>query len=148
MPRIPARRPRHRRCVRLSVVRGCAPRAPCLLAIPEHVCALARHAGRRPRLLASSIVHAWNGIGHCAYPAYTTTLLLALVAMYMPLLATACCAETSDVAAAIAINQQAAARARAYALSVPILVLVLCPCNARLLCAPAAVVLCAWRMIR
>lgn len=61
------------------------------------------------------LTHAADGAGHCAYPVYAATLLLALVAVYLPLLATACW----DVAA-VAINRRL--RARAYALSVLILV--------------------------
>jgi hypothetical protein len=34
------------------------------------------------------LAHAADGIGHCAYPAYTATLLLAIVTIYMLLLAT------------------------------------------------------------
>jgi hypothetical protein len=36
------------------------------------------------------LMHAADGIVHCTYQAYTTTLLLALVAPYLPLLTSVC----------------------------------------------------------
>ncbi|CAO2163609.1 unnamed protein product [Urochloa humidicola] len=79
----------------------------CLPFLTAHVLVLAT-----PAVVAAypgQLAHAADGAGHCAYPAYAATLLLALVAVYMPLLATACW----DVAA-VAINRRL--RARAYAL--------------------------------
>lgn len=56
------------------------------------------------------LAHAVDGAAHCAYPAYAATLLLALAAVYVPLLASACWGV-----AAVAINRRV--RTRAYALS-------------------------------
>ncbi|CAO2210723.1 unnamed protein product [Urochloa humidicola] len=79
----------------------------CLPFLTAHVVVLATPA--RVAAYPGQLAHAADGAGHCAYPAYAATLLLALVAVYMPLLATACW----DVAA-VAINRRL--RARAYAL--------------------------------
>ena len=85
----------------------------CLPFLTAHVVVLATPA--TVAAYPGQLAHAADGAGHCAYPAYAATLLLALVAVYLPLLATACW----DVAA-VAINRRL--RARAYALSVLILV--------------------------
>jgi hypothetical protein len=85
----------------------------CLPFLTAHILVLATPA--TVAAYPGQLAHAADGIGHCAYPAYAATLLLALVAVYLPLLATACW----DVAA-VAINKRL--RARAYALSVLILV--------------------------
>ncbi|CAL4998205.1 unnamed protein product [Urochloa decumbens] len=79
----------------------------CLPFLTAHVVVLATPAD--VAAYPGQLAHAADGAGHCAYPAYAATLLLALVAVYMPLLATACW----DVAA-VAINRRL--RARAYAL--------------------------------
>ena len=79
----------------------------CLPFLTAHVLVLATPA--TVVAYPGQLAHAADGAGHCAYPAYAATLLLALVALYMPLLATACW----DVAA-VAINRRL--RARAYAL--------------------------------
>ncbi|CAO2187877.1 unnamed protein product [Urochloa humidicola] len=79
----------------------------CLPFLTAHVLVLATPAA--VAAYPGQLAHAADGAGHCAYPAYAATLLLALVAVYMPLLATACW----DVAA-VAINRRL--RARAYAL--------------------------------
>lgn len=79
----------------------------CLPFLTAHVLVLATPA--TVVAYPGQLAHAADGAGHCAYPAYAATLLLALVALYMPLLATACW----DVAA-VAINKRL--RARAYAL--------------------------------
>ncbi|KAG8047127.1 hypothetical protein GUJ93_ZPchr0008g11488 [Zizania palustris] len=55
------------------------------------------------------LAHAADGAAHCAYPAYAATLLLALAAVYVPLLASACWSV-----AAVAINRRL--RTRAYTL--------------------------------
>ncbi|OEL36610.1 hypothetical protein BAE44_0002369 [Dichanthelium oligosanthes] len=79
----------------------------CLPFVTAHVLVLATPA--TVVAYPGQLANATDGVGHCAYPAYAATLLLVLVAVYMPLLATACW----DVAA-VAINRRL--RARAYAL--------------------------------
>ncbi|OEL37424.1 hypothetical protein BAE44_0001557 [Dichanthelium oligosanthes] len=79
----------------------------CLPFLTAHVLVLATPA--TVVAYPGQLANAADCVGHCAYPAYAAPLLLALVAVYMPLLATACW----DVAA-VAINRQL--RARAYAL--------------------------------
>ncbi|KAF8701779.1 hypothetical protein HU200_033097 [Digitaria exilis] len=79
----------------------------CLPFLTAHVLVLATPA--TVAAYPGQLAHAADASGHCAYPAYAAALLLALVALYMPLLATACW----DVAA-VAINKRL--RARAYAL--------------------------------
>jgi hypothetical protein len=92
---------------RLPAASAVAVPLACLPFLTAHVLVLATPAA----IVAypGQLAHAADGAGHCAYPAYAATLLLALVAVYMPLLATACW----DVAA-VAINRRL--RARAYAL--------------------------------
>ncbi|KAJ1268106.1 hypothetical protein BS78_07G111200 [Paspalum vaginatum] len=85
----------------------------CLPFLTAHVLILATPA--TVAAYPGQLAHAMDSVGHCAYPAYAATLLLALVAVYLPLLATACW----DVAA-VAINRRL--RARAHALSVLVLV--------------------------
>lgn len=85
----------------------------CLPFLTGHVLVLATPA--TVAAYPGQLAHAADGDGHCAYPAYAATLLVALIVVYLPLLATACWEV-----AAVAINRQL--RARAYALSVLILV--------------------------
>ncbi|KAF8766072.1 hypothetical protein HU200_007920 [Digitaria exilis] len=104
--------------LRASVVSGAGARSPpasgvlavpfaCLPFLTAQVLVLATPA--TVAAYPGQLAHAADASGHCAYPAYAAALLLALVALYMPLLATACW----DVAA-VAINKRL--RARAYAL--------------------------------
>ncbi|XP_004974634.1 uncharacterized protein LOC101770760 [Setaria italica] len=92
---------------RLPATSAVAVPLACLPFLTAHVLVLATPAA----VLAypGQLAHAADSAGHCAYPTYAATLLLALVAIYVPLLATACW----DVAA-VAINRRL--RARAYAL--------------------------------
>ncbi|XP_062191001.1 uncharacterized protein LOC133894842 [Phragmites australis] len=85
----------------------------CLPFLTAHVLVLAT-----PETVAAypgQLAHAADGVGHCAYPAYAALLLLALAAVYVPLLASACW----DVAA-VAINRRV--RSRAYALAALVVV--------------------------
>ncbi|KAL6644267.1 hypothetical protein ACP70R_015875 [Stipagrostis hirtigluma subsp. patula] len=80
----------------------------CLPFLTAHVLVLATPA--TVAAYPGQLAHAADGDGHCAYPAYAATLLLALAAVYVPLLATACWGV-----AAVAINRRLRARAQALA---------------------------------
>ncbi|XP_040382517.1 uncharacterized protein LOC121055125 [Oryza brachyantha] len=79
----------------------------CLPFLTGHVAILVVPAG--VAAYPGQLAHAADVDEHCAYPAYAATLLLALAAVYAPLLASACW-----TVAAVAINRRM--RARAYAL--------------------------------
>jgi hypothetical protein len=156
---VPARRrPRHRRvraarfacscccCARLSVVRGCRrPRSPCRS--PACHSSSPRMCSCAPRWLLSSCTQASSRTPGTALGTARTrhtpprAPLLALVAIYLPLLATACCDERrrsppspSTGAARVGVRAlRAHPRAAAPA-----------QCTARL-CAPAAVRVGRWR---
>ncbi|KAF0892017.1 hypothetical protein E2562_012490 [Oryza meyeriana var. granulata] len=94
------------RLVRLPAAALAVPLA-CLPFLSAHVAVLVVPAG--VAAYPGQLAHASDVDAHCAYPAYAATLLLALAAVYAPLLASACW-----TIAAVAINRRM--RGRAYAL--------------------------------